>query len=301
MIEQHRSIMTDEVLGHLDIKKGGIYLDCTLGDGGHSELMLEKGARVIGLDQDQNAIERAYIRLSEKYKVSKQKTLDWKDAVLVWSSFGNLDEVLKELQIKKVDGVLFDLGVSTLQLMDGERGFSFSKEAPLDMRMDRDSMAVTAADLVNGLSEKELTALFGELGGEHSARTIAKAILLRRQKQKITTTLELANLIERIKTYPSKIHPATKVFQALRMAVNSERLVLRQALPKAFEALNSGGRLVIMSFHEGEDTIVKDFLKNIVENKLAMSLTAKPEVPSLSEVEANRRSRSTKLRAVQKL
>jgi 16S rRNA (cytosine1402-N4)-methyltransferase len=301
MIEQHRSIMTGEVMGHLNIKKGGIYLDCTLGDGGHTELILGLGGRVIGLDQDQNAIERAYVRLSDKYRVSKQKTLDWKDAVLVWSSFGDLDNVLKELEIKKIDGVLFDLGVSTLQLLDGDRGFSFSKEAPLDMRMDRDSMAVTAADLVNGLSEKELTTLFIELGGEHSARSIAKAILLKRQKQKITTTTELAKLIEKIKTYPSKIHPATKVFQALRMAVNSERLVLRQALPKAFEALDSKGRLVVMSFHEGEDTIVKDFFKNIVENKLAMSLTAKPEVPTESEVEINRRSRSTKLRAVEKI
>lgn len=301
MIEQHRSIMTKEVMTYLDVKPGKIYVDCTLGDGGHTELILEAGGRVIGLDQDKNALDRAYLRLSDKYSVKKQKSLEWKDAMLVWSSFGEIDKVLEELQIEKVDGVLFDLGVSTLQLMDPERGFSFSKEAPLDMRMDRESMKVTAADLVNGLSEKELTTLFTELGGEHNARSIAKAILFKRQRQKITTTTELAKLIERIKTYPSRIHPATKVFQALRMAVNSERLVLRHALPKAFEKLADGGRLVVMSFHEGEDAIVKDFFKHIVENKLAMLLTAKPLVPTDSEVEANRRSRSTKLRAVKKI
>ena len=299
----HRSVLTREVKEYLNLQPGGIYLDATLGDGGHTLALLEAGVKVIALDQDPEAIERAEKRLSSTLpKVILHQTqspvhdLEKNDCLLLKTNFSRLEEVVKI----KLDGILFDLGVSTLQLLKPERGFTFQSDGPLDMRMDPE-LGVTAADLLNAFSEKELAKLFQELGGETYAKPIAAKIALVRKHQPITTTSQLANLISRVKFPTGKIHPATKVFQALRMAVNLERDALKITLPQAVNLLKPEGRLVIISFHSGEDAIVKLFFRDQAEKGQLKILTSKPVKPTEEEKNINPRSRSAKLRSAQKI
>lgn len=299
---QHQPVLLKEALEYLQVKPGRIYLDATLGDGGHTQAILEKGASVIAIDQDPQALERASARLQSacpdiniKLDVKLPVTqVGAKTCLLIRSNFANLDQLIN----LPIDGILFDLGVSTLQILMPQRGFTFQSEGPLDMRMDPD-LGVTAADLLMALSQKELTRLLLELGDETFAAKIARRIVKVRQRTPIVTTTQLADLVARIKPH-SKIHPATKTFQALRMAVNQERYSLVEALPQALRLLKKQGRLVIISFHSGEDRLVKHFLKEQAESNNLEILTSKPVKPTVLEINQNHKARSAKLRAAAK-
>jgi len=278
----HEPVMVSEVLEYLQVFAGGKYIDCTLGGGGHTRHILEKGGRVLGLDQDPEAISR----------VGKHP-----DLIIYQSNFSQLAQVAKEHGFDQVNGILYDLGMSSYQLDQSGRGFSFQKEEPLDMRMDP-GLSVCAADLVNALSSHELEQLFKQLGQERRSRTIAKAIVRARDLAPIETTSQLVKVItDEVPVRRGAIHPATRVFQALRMAVNGELPNLKNSLLQAVPLLSSGGRLVIISFHSLEDRLAKE-LKSISGLK---ALTKKPLRPSEDEVRKNPRARSARLRAHEKM
>ena len=315
MSEFHRPILLKEVNKHLLIKLGEKYIDATIGGGGHTKEILKLGGKVLGIDCDPEAIKAARKSLQacptprRAKRALRGSTSSWQliqdEAMyrLVRGNFAHLKKIGQENGFSRVGGVLFDLGVSSYQLETPQRGFSFSLEAPLDMRMDS-NLEVTAADLVNGLNRGELEKLFAKYGEETDSRRIATAICQARQTKKIETTQELAKIIVGVKPRREKfgrIHPATRCFQALRIAVNDELNNLREALPQALTLLKHGGRLVVISFHSGEDRIVKQFLKE-AERKSEMNiLTKKPVRPSQEEINQNPRSRSAKLRAGEKI
>lgn len=294
--------MLDEAIKLLNIQKDHWYIDCNLGGGGHTTGILQAGGKVLGLDLDPDAISE----VAKNYHLNLIKTNYYYQAIsdnliLVQTNFAKLKEVASSFNIEP-SGVLFDLGVSSYQLEKPAKGFSFNTDAPLDMRMDP-NLSVTAADLVNGLHEKELADIFWKFGEENFARPIAKRIIEARLKKKIKTTNELAQIIlsVRHRSPSDRTHPATRIFQALRIAVNDELGSLEEALPEAVEALMPNGRLVVISFHSLEDRIVKDFLINEQENNSLTIITQKPMTPLETEVESNPRSRSGKLRAAQKI
>jgi len=282
--------MVREVLELLRIEPGRTYVDATVGLGGHSEAMLSQGARLVGVDRDPEALAHAAVRL-EGYT---------ERVTLIHGSFAVLPGLLASVNVGPVHGVLLDLGVSSLQLERPERGFSFRQDGPLDMRMDPHG-PVTAAELVNGLAEPELARILHEYGEEPRARGIARAIVRARDHAPIATTSELAAIITRAASRGGRrrIHPATKSFQALRIAVNDELAALEQGIAGALEALAPGGRLVVIAFHSLEDRIVKRaFLREQSEGRLEI-LTRKPLRPAHEEVVVNPRARSAKLRAAQ--
>lgn len=305
--------MLNEVLSYLDIKPGAWYVDCNLGGGGHTEGVLKKGGKVLGIDLDPDAINKVAKKHQLKVETIQRHLQAISDNLILYqSNFADLTVIVRQFNPNPILGVLFDLGVSSYQLETAKRGFSFNIEAPLDMRMDPESK-VTAADLINGLHEKELAELFWKLGEERAARPIARKIIKYRQNKKIETTNELANIIlsVRHRTAGDRTHPATRIFQALRIAVNDELNNLRSGLPQALEVLDHKGRLVIISFHSLEDRIVKNFLKNEgqaflsydneQQNGLIKILTQKPITPTEEEIKANPRARSGKLRAAEKV
>jgi 16S rRNA (cytosine1402-N4)-methyltransferase len=289
MSKYHIPVMLNEVLDNLEIKLGEWYVDCNLGGGGHTAGILERSGRVIGIDLDPDAI--AEVRKNHG---------ETENLVLYQ---GNFSEINKAVGDRKIAGVLFDLGVSTHQLEEAERGFSFNQEAVLDMRMDKTANQATAADLVNGLHEKELAELFWKLGEENWAKPIAKRIVQERAKQKIETTNQLAQIVlsVRHRGKNDRTHPATRIFQALRIAVNDELNNLKEALPKAFQVLEPGGRLVVISFHSLEDRIVKDFFREMSDNGQGVLISKKPLEPTENEVDKNPRARSAKLRILEKI
>lgn len=290
MSHYHTSVMLAEVLSLLEPQKGKVYIDATMGGGGHTRALLEAGARVIAIDQDQDAINHA-----SSWALSEH------DLAIVHNSFTKLEEIAHGLHLDSVDGILFDLGVSSHQLDTGDRGFSFNKPAPLDMRMDT-SLAVTAADLLAALSVKELTKLFIEYGDERHASRIAQAIVKARRQKPLTITTDLAQLVEKVVRNQRKgIHPATKVFQALRIAVNDELHGLSTALDQAITLLSPGGILVCISFHSGEDRIVKHRFRVWQEQGQAAVMGNELYQPDLAETMQNQRSRSARLRAIKKL
>ncbi len=262
----HKSVLLKEVLQALNVQKGKWYLDATLGDGGHSLAILQAGGNVVGIDVDPEALERVRKRF-EKEKINKEKY------ILIQGNFREIKQLLGD---KKFSGIIFDLGVSSLQFDEVKRGFSFMKDAPLDMRMDP-SLKVTAADLINGLNKGELIKLFLTLGEERQAKKVTELIISNRP---ISTTMQLAKIIY--------VHPA-KVFQALRIAVNDELNSLKEALPQALELLDLGGMIIVISFHSLEDRIVKHFFKS--KNLIT---------PSDEEIKLNPRSRSAKMRVFKK-
>lgn len=286
--------MVAEVLDALAIKPQGIYLDGTVGSGGHAREIASrlKSGLLIGLDCDPNALEIARAHLQE-----------FADRVkLVHANFAQLDRVLDRLGIHSVDGILFDLGVSLTQLDTAERGLSFRLEGPLDMRLDP-SQELTAADLVNSLDERELMKIFRDYGEERWAARIAKNIVRERRAAPIETTTDLVRIIERsipaAVRYKSRIHPATRVFQALRIAVNNELENLHKALTVGCERLAPGGRFVVISFHSLEDRIVKRFFRAQLKTGQAKQIWG-PLRPSPEECVQNPRARSAKLRALMK-
>lgn len=292
----HTSVLHSEVLEALNILPGETYLDCTLGGGGHTQGILNFTGKVVALDVDEDAIRenRKKFDLLESNGVWVTKDGNLK---IIKTNFQNLDEALERVGEKSVAGVLFDLGVSSFMLETPERGFSFSKPGPLDMRMDQ-SLSVTAEHLVNGLNEGELYELFTRLGEVSDARRLARAICRSRVEKKIETTQQLAKIVNPLgKRKKGEIDPATKVFMALRIVVNDELNSLKEALPKAAAHLKPGGRLVVLSFHSLEDRIVKDFFKS---SRDLTTVTEKPITPSEAELKKNRRSRSVKMRVAEK-
>lgn len=287
MSNLHQPVMVREVLKHLKPNEDKTIVDATFGRGGHTAQLLATGATVHAIDIDAAAIEFGKEEFAEELE-SGQLTLTRTD-------FENIDEVIAE----PVDGILFDFGTSMDQLKNPKRGFSFEREAYLDMRMD-ERLGVTAFDLLNALTADQLQRIFSEYGGEEESKTIARAIERYQEKHghppKLTT--ELADLISKVKRHhPRNIHPATKVFQALRIAVNTELDSIETALPKARDLLAPDGVMVTIAFHEGEDRIAKHSFRDWDDAELGTSLTKKPETAKEDEVSMNPASRSAKLRA----
>ncbi len=302
----HTSVLLDEAIEFLAVQPGGRYIDCTLGAGGHALAIMretEPGGLLLGIDADPHAIEFAKGSLEE-----------YPDSVhLVNGNFRDLKAIARQQNFVPVHGVLFDLGISSMQLAEQGRGFSFQADAPLDMRFS-DSQTLTAADIVNGYEEEDLANLIWEFGEERHSRRIARAIVRARP---LTTTTQLAAVVQ--KAAPdgrSRIHPATRTFQALRIAVNDELASLTSALEQARDVLGVGGRLVVISFHSLEDRIVKQFLAREAKDCICPPeqptctcghkaslriLTKRPVAPGPEEVRRNPRSRSAKLRAAERL
>lgn len=275
----------------LKIKADGKYVDATVGLGGHSErilsLLSDKG-RLIGIDKDEEALRYAKERLGNQRVFLKK------------GSFSMIGEVLREISIEKVDGLLFDLGVSMLQLKSPERGFSFFSDEILDMRMDL-SQKLTAWEVVNMYSEDKLEKILKEYGEEPLSKKIAKEIVLKRKKAPINTCSQLAKIVSDIYGRRGRIHPATRTFQALRIEVNKELDELREGLLASIDLLNYGGRLCVISYHSLEDRIVKNFMRDKSKEGFLKIITKKPITPSQREVEENPASRSAKLRVSERI
>lgn len=304
--DYHRPVLMNEVLQVLAPVPGSIIVDGTLGGGGHAKAILATGARIIGLDQDGAAINHC---------IQDVVGYDADSVRLVRANFRDLARVLDQLNILKVDGILLDLGVSSRQLDLADRGFSFQKAGPLDMRMDQ-SAPLTAADVVNDASEAELTRIFREYGEEPAAPRVAAAIVQARRRQRIEDTLSLVAIVETVIPRRGPKNPATRVFQALRIAVNDELGAVRAGLEAATERLKPGGRLAVITFHSLEDRIVKTFCRETSSPTLDRpewpaprpnprytfrALTRHAISPSPAELAANLRARSAKLRALQRI
>lgn len=308
----HIPVMLDEVLKFLQPRPGGHYIDGTLGGGGHTAAILERSTpdgKVLGIDADAQALARVRTRFST--------ALSSRRLVLVHGNFAELARIVSETGFVSVQGVLLDLGFSSDQMEDPQRGFSFSADGPLDMRLDQ-SLTVSAADLVNSADEQELADIFWRYGEETRSRQIARRIVRERAREAIMRTSQLATLAATGVPYkPGAIHPATRVFQALRIAVNHELEHLEAALPQILEVLSGSGgagSMVIISFHSLEDRIVKEFMRReatdclcpprtpvcICGHKARLRLlTRKPVVPTAQEIEHNPRARSARLRAAE--
>lgn len=304
--EYHIPVLVEPVLGFLINDLSGIYIDGTVGGGGHSQAILEKlssGGRVIGIDQDNDALAKAKQRLG-KFENQVQ---------LKKGNFSNIPAIISSMAVDKVSGVLLDLGVSSHQIDFGERGFSFMTDGPLDMRMAKDA-ATTAEDIINDYDESELIRIFRQYGEERRARPIASGIIRERQKRRITSTRQLATIIESRIPYQQRIKTLARIFQSVRIAVNSELENLQRFLDQSLGVIKKGGRLVIISYHSLEDRLVKNFLTHQANpcecppelpfctcNKkpTIQILTRKVVQASQEEIQINSRSRSAKLRAAE--
>lgn len=310
MNSYHIPVLLREAIDGLHVTKGQQYIDATVGAGGHTFEILNRAGTVLGIDQDTDAIEHVKKVLQDKgIRIIREKKdqerniliLHYPSIYLVRGNFTDIDRIAQVCGFEEVSGILFDLGVSSHQLDTPERGFSFQKEGILDMRMDR-NLSVTAGDLVNGLHKGELYELFSTLGEEKFARAVAYAIVRAREVKPIVTTNDLAEIVSRV--YRGKhegVHPATRVFQALRIAVNDERNALLTALPKALGLVKPRGRIVVISFHSLEDRIVKTQFKTWEAEGKGVVRTQKPIRATEDEVLANPRSRSAKLRVFEKV
>jgi 16S rRNA (cytosine1402-N4)-methyltransferase len=303
----HIPVLLNEVIDGLSIKKGGVYVDATFGNGGYSCAILdENDCEVIAFDRDPNVIKNSK-SIIEKYKGRLK---------IIKGCFGNMEELLNENNISKVDGIVFDIGVSSMQIDTPQRGFSFMKDGPLDMRMSQDG--ISAYDVVNIFEEKQLADIIYKYGQEKKSRTIAKAIVLDRKEKPFETTKDLSGLLERIvKKSKDKIHPATRTFQALRIFVNNELGELEKGLEAAKNKLNDNGKLIVVTFHSLEDKIVKKFINknsgntpnpsrylpsvNQTSDRIFDKVTRKPITATKREIKLNPRSRSAKLRIAVKL
>lgn len=302
----HVAVMLREVIDFLGVGAGGTYVDGTLGGGGHAKAILEAmgtSGVLIGIDRDSEAVDRAR-EILKRYN----------DRIhLAVGNYTEMSNIAKRSGYAKVNGILLDIGISSWQLDDPERGFSFQKDGPLDMRMDR-SCRTNAEDIINSSSEDELTRIFAEYGEEKKSRLIARRIVEERGKGKIKSTLMLAGIIEKSVKRDGRIHPATRVFQALRIAVNGELDCLEKGLSEGLRLLDAKGRFAVITFHSLEDRIVKKFFakhigrmeslqqggaRHIVEQPAVVPITKKPITPSEDEIAANPRARSAKLRVVE--
>lgn len=306
----HISVLLNECLEGLNIKENGIYVDGTLGGAGHSSEILKRlsnEGRLIGIDQDTDAL-----------KAAKERLKNYSNVTFVHSNFSSIENVLNNLNIGGVDGILMDLGVSSYQLDEGERGFSYMKDAPLDMRMNRDN-DFSAYNVINEYSEEDLYRIIRDYGEEKFARRIASFIVENRQEKNIETTLELVEIIK--SAIPAKArregpHPAKRTFQAIRIEVNSELSILNKTIEDGVGKLNKGGRMAIITFHSLEDRIVKNKFRDLAvscrcpkefpvcvcgEKAKVKVISRKAIEPTKEEVDINPRSRSAKLRVIEKL
>ena len=292
----HRPVLVAEVLAVLEPSEGERFLDLTVGAGGHAIEIASRvgpGGLVLGTDFDADILEEAQKRFAEAGVAN---------ARLFHGNYADAREFLAEAGVERVDGILLDIGVSSLQINEPERGFSFSEDGPLDMRMDPSSPVPTAEEIVNRANEQELARIIWEYGEERCSRRIARRIVEERRKRRITRTLELAEIVRRAcgGRGHQRIHPATRTFQALRIAVNDELENLRSLLATAPDILEDGGRIAVISFHSLEDRIVKEDFRARAQEGLYTVATKKPVRPSEAEVSANPRSRSAKLRAARR-
>lgn len=294
----HQTVFLHQALDFLDIKAQQWYLDATFGAGGHTQEILHRGGQVIAFEYDTDSYQAGLITF--------QSALTTGNLHLFNLNFDHLSAHLPTLNFlpnpAPFAGIIFDLGTSTDQLMTGDKGLSVYQDGPLDMRLDQ-NLGVTAQDLLLALSEKQLAQSFFEIGGEVESRRIAKAIITYREKKgssAFARSQELSLLIAQTKKSRSHLHPATKVFQALRILVNDETGNLERTLPQAFQTLQKNGRLVVIAFHEGEDRPVKKFFQQQAADQKALLITKKPLVPDSQELD-NHRSRSAKMRVLEKI
>jgi|LSQX01.3.fsa_nt_gb 16S rRNA (cytosine1402-N4)-methyltransferase len=285
---EHYPVLREQAVSYLNLKPGGIYVDATCGRGGHSKYILETGLDILlyGIDKDIEAIKE----ISEKLR-------EYKNFKAIHSGFENLDTVFQEEAIPHLDGILFDIGFSTNQITNSERGFSFQLKGPLDMRYDTNN-PLTAWEIINKWDRNNLIWIFEKYGEINGVRRLVDAIIEKRKIENFETTLALADFLKSYYGYRRKIHPATKVFMALRIAVNNELTVLTEGLKKAEVMLREKGRMVVISFHSLEDRIIKRFLKN---SSALMVVTKKPILPEKDEIKINPESRSAKLRVGEKI
>lgn len=295
---KHETVLLNESINNLNIKPNGIYVDATLGGGGHSELILKnlKEGHLFAFDQDIYAINKASLRLES-----------FKNKTIIHSNFKNIKSELLKHNITKIDGILLDLGMSSFQIDDETRGFTYLKDTSLDMRMDQ-NQTLTAKDILNNYTKDELAEIFFKYGDEENGFKIANEIIKRRP---LETTFDLVKICDKI-NYKRKGHSSKKVFQALRIAVNNELGVLEELLDDILELLNIGGRIVIITFHSLEDRIVKHFYKKhsenitpknipiVIDNTTLKLINRKPILPTDEELKHNSRSRSAKLRVAEK-
>lgn len=307
---KHLPVLLNECLEALAIKEDGIYVDCTLGGAGHSREILKRlssKGRLIGIDQDEDAL-----------RAAKENLKEYSNVLYVHDNFYNIDEILEKLKIEKVDGILMDLGVSSFQLDNAERGFSYMKDAKLDMRMDR-SQSLSAFEVVNNYSEEEIGVVLRNYGEEKFSKRIANFIVDRRALKSIDTTLELVNVIDA--AIPAKYkreggHPAKRTFQGIRIEVNGELKILNKAIEDGVNRLNKGGRMAVITFQSLEDRIVKNVFKDLHDpckcpkelpmcvcgkTPIVKLVSRKPIVATEEELEINKRSRSAKLRVAEKI
>jgi len=309
MPKQHESVLEREVIQNLNLLGGSLIVDGTLGDGGHAELLLKNttSVRVLGIDRDMRAIERAEKRLAP-----------FRDRItLVHGNFSDIKTILKKANVMNVDGLLLDLGVSSPQLDSPDRGFSFMRNGPLDMRMDS-SQKITAADLLIELPDEKLVSVIKEYGEERFSKRIVRAIRQAQKQSAIKTTLQLSNIISSVihASRQTKIHPATRTFQALRIAVNGELEHIKKALRDSVDILQESARVIVISFHSLEDRIVKNFFKTeekgcVCPPKIPVCscghkqrfkiITRKPIIPAVEEVRLNSRASSAKLRVAERV
>lgn len=288
---EHLPVMGREMIEIIGPVEGGIYVDATVGLGGHSAMLLSKigqTGRVVGIDRDDNAL------------ALTAESLHDSRLMLSKGSFSDMETILHSQGINEADGVLLDLGVSMMQLKDLARGFSFNSKERLDMRMDS-SQDLSAWDVVNGYSERDLVRILKEYGEEYRAVKIVRSIIHERNKKSIDTCMELAEIISRAIGRTGKVHPATKTFQALRIEVNKELDELKKGLEASLRILRKGGRLCVISYHSLEDRVVKHFIKERAQADIVKQLLKKPLVPAIDEIRANPSSRSAKLRGAEKL
>ena len=291
----HKTVLLQETVDLLRVEPGKLFIDATLGGGGTAKAILDKGGKLLGIDLDDDA-------LSYSGKLLK----DYDDKVLVKGNFKDIDEIASKHGFQKIEGIVVDLGLSSHQIDDKTRGFSYVGDAALDMRMNK-SQTFRAADLLNVLGKDELYEIFTQLGQETRASRIANDIIRARRVKAFERTSDLTNIIDKVyrigKGAPMKIKAQAynRIFQGLRMAVNDELTNLTAVLPKALNLLEKGGRLVVISFHSLEDRIVKQAFLDFEKKGLGVVLTQKPITPSFTEITDNRRSKSAKLRAIERL
>lgn len=286
---RHIPVLLKEAIEALQVTDAW-YIDATLGGGGHTQKILENGGKVLGIDQDIKAIEFVKDRLGKNVEEGR--------LILEQDNFAHLKFLANKNNITEVGGVLFDLGVSSYQIDDSGRGFSFKREEPLDMRMG--NTLLTASEIVNTWTKAELVELFQTFGEEHNAQAIAESIIDRRKERRFDDSKDLADVISKVPHQDAKIHPATKVFQALRIAVNNELEAEKSGLNEALEIVRPTGRIVVISFHSLEDRIVKQQFQQWERKYLGKIITKKPLTASEDETTVNKRARSAKMRVFEK-
>lgn len=291
----HKPVMYREVIEYLNLEKGDLIVDATVGLAGHAKLILERiipNGRLIGIDRDK-----------ESLQIARETLKDYRgNFELYHGDFRHLDKIFEFFKISACDGILFDLGLSSFQIESPERGFSFQSDGPLDMRMDRNSY-ISAYDLINNLTKKEISSILRSFGGERYSNRISNLIVKEREDHPISTTGQLTKIILRAVPYRGyqKIHPATRTFQALRIAVNRELEALEETIEKSVDFLREGARVCVVSFHSLEDRIVKRKFKYFSSIRKLKIVTPKPLIPSSTEITENPRSRSAKLRIAEKI